>query len=264
MKSFLCMGAALALSFAASAHASSVVFTFNTLSPSAGDNSAAVATYMDGLLGCANCVTVTGAATDQTYNGDGHVVGPGNGSTSLTLGTTDGATVSNSNSILNAGYDTFLSNTANKNGTNQISQQIIMTFAPGWALNGNISFDYEIFPDASGTTLNPPDLTFNAWNGGSLLQTKTFLGVVPGTGPIGSTHSPVSANETSPQLIGTYSTGPLTNVTELDFIDWPATIGIDNLAVTTPEPRFYGILLAGLLGLAGIAYHRGRAAQSNS
>lgn len=205
---------------------------------------------MDGVIGCANCVTVTGAATDQTYNGDGHVVGPGNGSKSLTLGTTDGATASNSNSTLNASYDTFISNTANKDGTNQISTQIIITFTHGFTLNGNISFDYEIFPDATGTTQNPPDLTFNAWDGVNLLKTKTFLGVTPGTSPVGATHSPASGangTESSPQLIGTYSTGPLSNITELDFIDWPATIGVDNLKSTVPEPRGTSLLLGGLM-----------------
>jgi hypothetical protein len=41
---------------------------------------------------------------------------------------------------------------------------------------------------------------------------------------------------------------------------------LDSLSAGTPsvpEPRFYGILLAGLLGLAGIAYQKRRAAQAN-
>ena len=268
MRAFLLVGGlATALSFAASAHASPIVFTFNSLSPSAGNNSTNIANYMDGVLGCVGCVTVTGAATVKTYTGDGHVVGPGTTgtTTSLTLGNTDGATSSNSNSVLNGAYDTFISNTAFTGGSpTQISQQMIMTFSSAFALNGTLSFDYEIFPDASGTASNPPDLIFNAWNGGSLLQTKTFLGVVPGTAPIGSIRSPISSHETSPQIIGTYSTGPLTHVTELDFIDWPATIAIDNLKITpTPEPRFYGLLLAAFLGLAGIVYNKRRTAQSN-
>ena len=268
MRAFLLVGGlATALSFAASAHASPIVFTFNTLSPSAGDNSAGIANYMDGILQCVGCVTVTGAATVQTYNGDGHVVGPGTGSTSLTLGNTDGATASNSNSVLNGTYDTFISNTTNGGGyTNQISQQIIMKFAAGHALNGVIGFDYEIFPD--GTANQPPDLIFNAWNGGVKEATNTFLGVTPGTAPIGATHSPNSGGagtEASSQIIGTYLTGPLTNVTELDFIDWPATIAIDNLKIApTPEPRFYGLLLAAFLGLAGIVYNKRRTAQSNA
>ena len=257
------------LGSAVSAHAGSLLFTFDPLAPSAGDNSSAVATYMDGILGCASCVTVVGAVTNQTYNGDGHVVGPGTGSTSLTLGDTNGATASNSGSTLDmsAGhvvYDTFLSNTTNIAGTyhntvTQISQGFTMTFAAPYALNGIISFDYEIFPDATGTAGSPPDLKFTPYLGGVAQPTVTFYGVVPGTSPIGSTKSPHSGSggtETSPQIIGHYQTGYLTNVTELSFMDWPATIGIDNLAVTTPEPRFYGLLLASLLGLAGIYYRR--------
>jgi hypothetical protein len=261
-------GIVVLLGSAVSAHAGSLYFSFDSLAPSAGDNSTNVANYMDGIIGCGTCVTVVGAVTNQTYNGDGHVVGPGTGSTSLTLGNTNGATVSNSGSVLNGSFDTFLSNTTNiaginHNGVSQISQGFTMTFAAPYALNGYISFDYEIFPDASGTAGNPPDLKFTTFLGGVAQPTVTLLGVVPGTAPIGSTKSPISGSETSPQMIGHYSTGYLTNVTELSFMDWPATIGIDNLAVT-PEPRFYGLLLASLLGLAGVYYRNRRAAQSKA
>jgi hypothetical protein len=37
-----------------------------------------------------------------------------------------------------------------------------------------------------------------------------------------------SSAELAPQAIGSWS-GSLTGATELDFLDWPATIGIDNL-----------------------------------
>jgi hypothetical protein len=54
--------------------------------------------------------------------------------------------------------------------------------------------------------------------------------------------------ELSSQYIGVYS-GTLTNVTELQFIDWPAAIGVDNLDVSTstPEPRGVALLLGGLM-----------------
>ena len=81
------------------ASATSVLFTFDTqvingqtingLSANASLNS--IQNYMDQVLtasGCAGCtVSVTGAAADQTYNGEGYVVGPGG--KSLTLGTSN-------------------------------------------------------------------------------------------------------------------------------------------------------------------------------
>ena len=90
---------------------------------------------------------MTGAVADTTYNGEGHVTGPGsagpNGTAakSLTLGTSDGATASNLTSTVNSTYDTFLANTNDQSG--QISQQITMKFS-GFTINGSASFDYEI------------------------------------------------------------------------------------------------------------------------
>jgi hypothetical protein len=229
------------------AHAD-MLFNFNSLSSGAGTSS--IQTYMNGVMGCSNCVTVTGAVADRTYNGEGHVTGPGNGSTSLTLGTSDGATASNSNSTTSS-YDTFLANTKD-NGT-QISQQIVMTFSNGHALNGFIGFDYEVFPDISGS----PDFIFKAWSGSSLVATFTRLGVTPGTTDGTATHSPSSgssSSEASQQYIGTWlSSSALSNITELDFIDWPATIGVDNLSISSstnqssvPEPGSV-MLLASVL-----------------
>lgn len=252
-----------------SANASSLTFNFNSLSVSTGDNSAAVASSMTSALtaaGCSGCsVTVTGAATDQQYNGEGYVTGPGNGSKSLTLGTSDGATASNSNSTVNTLYDTFLANTTD--GSSQISQEISIK------INGIVitaaSFDYEIFPDGTcpqlnasncggnpvnGIYPNQPDFDFEAGtnsNGTDSLVTGfgtngTQYGVTPGTTDGNAIHSPNSGSggtDVAPQYIGTWS-GSLNNVNELDFIDWPATIGIDNLVITytttqhqTPVPE---------------------------
>ena len=254
-----------------SAHADTITFDFNSLS--SGNNSGQIATYMDGKLGCINCVTVTGAVADKTYTGDNHVVGPGTGShagkKSLTLGNTDGATASNANSVLNSSLDTFLANTSDK--SSQISSEIVMQFS-GLFITG-ISFDYEIFPDGSCTSLSKsgcggtssggiyphqPDFEFKA--DGSLVTAfgtnGVQYGVAPGTAPIGSTHSPNSGTghaELAPQYIGTFS-GGLGGVTQLEFIDWPATIGIDNLQITyrrppppVPEPSSILLLGSGLL-----------------
>lgn len=224
------------------------VFNFNSLGVSSGDNSSAVGTYMSGILG--STVTVTGAATDQKYNGDGHVTGPGSPApVSLTLGTSDGATASNSNSVLNkvsgsVVYDTFLANTTeNSNGTakSQISQEIDMQFAT--AQTGVVSFDYEIFPDVT----NAPDFTFYAYNGASLVATFHTLGVTPNTTDGNSTHSPTDNTETNKQFIGTYAGSSVITFTRLEFHDWPATIGVDNLKIATPEPRGVAFLMGGVM-----------------
>lgn len=254
---------AMFLSAGVSAYAGSVTFDFNSLS--SGASSATIQTYMNGVLGCTACVTVTGAVADQTYNGDGHVTGPGTGSKSLTLGDSDGATASNTNSTVNSTYDTFIANTNDSSG--QVSQQITIQFKNIVGLTIT-SFDYEIFPDGSCTALNSsscggtkvggyypnqPDLEFEAGNntnGTDPLQ-AIYYGVAPGNNG-NATHSPASGasgTELAPQLIGTW-TGSLTGVTELDFVDWPATIGIDNLTVsyttypptTTPEPASVALL----------------------
>lgn len=263
------------------------VFNFNSLSvtPNNGtDSSSAIATYMDGVLGCANCVTVSaGVAVDQRYNGDGYVTGPGSGGTSLTLGNTDGATASNSNSTLNGSYDSYISNTSadvNGNNPDQLSQGITISFSAGHALTGAFSFDYEIFPDGSCPVLNAascggpmvnghypnqPDLDFIAMAGSTTLVNTTFYGVTPGNGNGTATHSPVSGSgaTVAPQLIGTYST-TLNGASQLEFLDWPATIGVDNLVLTntsTPEPRGEALLLGALLlaAMAGMRLRRGSA-----
>ena len=107
--------------------------TFNFNSLASGATSSQIATYMDGVIGCANCVTVTGAVADKTYNGDGHVTGPGTGSTSLTLGTSNGATASNTNSSVGA-TDTFIANTSDS--SSQIANEITIKFTGKQTLTG--------------------------------------------------------------------------------------------------------------------------------
>jgi len=278
----------------ASAFATSVTFTFDSQTIngtsitglSSGATAAQIQTYMNQVLtaaGCTGCsVTVVssgsmGAVADRSYNGEGYVTGPGSGTTSLTLGNSDGATASNSNSTVNGSYDTFISNTTD--GSSQIAQQITLQFSHITGLTIN-SFDYEIFPDGSCPSLsncgsynsstghyaNQPDLVFQAGNNntGSDPVVNTFWGVVPGTTDGNSVLSPNhhgKNTEAAPQAIGTWS-GSLTNVSELNFVDWPATIGIDNLNIsfttgtgngnqgTVPEPVsivLLGTIAGGLL-----------------
>jgi hypothetical protein len=221
-----------------SVYAGTITFTFNSLSP--GASASAIQTYMDGVLaaaGCTGCsVTVTGAVADQTYNGEGYVTGPGTGSKSLTLGTSDGATASNTNSVLNSSYDTFIATTTDS--SSQISTEIIIKLN-GFTINGTVGFDYEIFPNGTCPSLsncgtnesNLPDFIFDV--NGSTQIFKTFA-VKPGTTNGNATLGP-KGTIVAPQYIGTWS-GTLNNVTELEFIDWPATIGVDNLTIPAPPP----------------------------
>ena len=225
--SLLCMAAA-----AVSAQAG-ITFNYGSLANNATD--AQIQSFMNGKLSGGASVTVTGAVASNSYTGDGHAVGPCTGSScsSVTLDNTDG---------------TFIMNAS---GSNQID----MTFS-GLKIY-SVSFDYEIFPDGTcangnnGCGSNWPDLTFTA-GGTTYLDAQA---VMPGTHGTYS-HSPASgstSNETAPQLIGSWAgnVGGSAGVTTLDFIDWPATIAIDNLQINTvsPTPEPSAIVLFGSVAL---------------
>jgi len=108
----------------------------------------------------------------------------------------------------------------------------------GLTLNSITGFNYEIFPDGTGQT---PDLTLST---GSGLGTPisgfgtggTKLGVTPGTTNGNSTLSPLGT-ETSLQYIGAWTTSlNVAGASELNFVDWPNTIGFDNLQFTYNTP----------------------------
>ena len=277
---------------AVSAQAGTVTFSFDTLS--SGATASQIATYMTNLLVAAGCVgcsvviptdnsgdgTSQGAVADQTYNGEGYVTGPGTPnrqgkiSKSLTLGDSNGATASNTNSSLDAAYDTFLANTSD--GSSQVSNQITLQFegftGDTFAVN---SFDYEIFPCANGfeNCTSPPDMTFEAGNNSNgvdpVVSSFGTNGVRSGVEPDTSNGNSVSSpngnvhSTTYDQYIGTWTVGATFNGnTELDFLDWPATIGVDNLSITwttppstVPEPASFLLLGTALFGV-GITLKR--------
>jgi hypothetical protein len=272
------------LGFGVLASAGTYTFNFDSL-PGSGsganstNNSTAIATYMTTYLqthGCTGCsVSVAGAVSDQGYTGEGNVVGPTSGHTvsPVTLGNTNGATGNNASP---GSTDTFLANTADN--SSQVASQITLIFS-GLQV-ASVSFDYEIFPDGtcpslgynncggawwnSSTALsnnpNTPDLEFTTGSGAGTAVAAfgtggIQYGVAPGSGDGNETHSTSSgwnSTETAPQYIGVSGTLALGNVTELNFVDWPATIGIDNLVITTstpPVPEPSSVLLFGTAGL---------------
>jgi hypothetical protein len=78
-----------------------------------------------------------------------------------------------------------------------------------------------------------------------------------------TTDGQISTNGTTPQF------SLVKNTTGNEFVAIEADchyLLLDTITGTpteTPEPRFYGLLLAGLLGVAGLVYQKRRAAQAN-
>lgn len=128
----------------------------------------------------------------------------------------------------------------------------------------NISFDYEIFPNGNvpnGTGLDPartrnwPDFTFKA-DGNLIFRTLALM-------PPPNSPSWNNAAEKSPQFIG--SSGLITfdsPVTKLEFIDWPPTIGVNNIQFNfptiqeTPVPEPASLAAFSLVLAAGWGVHR--------
>jgi hypothetical protein len=237
-----CWVLALVLGGSASAYAGPVNFDFNSLSD--GANSSAIQTYMQGVLGGAYVTVTAGALASRTYTGDQHVVGPGTGATSLTLGNSEGAT--NGGAPFTPGAtDTFIIN----NNQTAAYDNFSFNFANNYtiAAGSTISFDYEIFPDATCASLascnggaNLPDFEFQI-NGAQ--QGPILYGVAPGTSGTYANSPMMPGGETAPQRLGVFSMTVVSALVNpsLTFIDWPAEIGIDNLKFTPPVQQQAGV-----------------------
>lgn len=211
-----------------------IVFNFNSiaLNPAittdglaGAANSTAIKNYMNGVVGCSpNCVSsVSGALATANYNADGFGYkfpsGPHAGQY-MTLGTTDGAT-SFANTAAADSYspDVFIMND-NFPIYGGGSDSINITFASNLAVGTVVSYDYEIFADAScqSPSCTPvPDLQFVA--GG--VTEQTFNAASPG-------------GSYDPQALGTTSFTLTAATNSLQWFDWPPEIGIDYLTITPP------------------------------
>jgi hypothetical protein len=270
----------------------SFTFDFTSLtyvSSNTGNEAASITTQLNAELHtvCPACsVTVLsgskagnpnslGAVVDEKYNGEGFAVGPTSSSGSNVISETLGDTPANATITSNSQYtysalntqgytNKFLSNTTDS-GSHEISNEISLQFT-GLTIE-SASFNYEIFPDngSQGTA----DFTFEAGNNQNGVDPVIFhqLGLTPsssGNGDGTDSHSPNSGTgspETNVQYIGNWS-GTLAPSTELDFVDWPATIAIDNLKITWgPEPGSI-ILLGTVVILAGLLVKRRRSQQT--
>jgi hypothetical protein len=239
-----CLLAGLAISMSAPSGATLYTFTFDSLANNASN--AAVQAYMRTIVSGTN---VTGSGATNNYTGDGHVIGP-------TLGP-----------------DTFIRNFGAPNFT--------IDFGTSFHIY-SISFDWEIFPDgtcfngpgsttatracaaAGSTNANWPD--FDLYVDGSSTAVFSRVAVATGTNP------------NYPQAIGTSGTINLAGAHFLNFVDWPATIAIDNLVINgcrdtatvtclpflVPEPStlpLIGLAIA-LAGFAGWHSRQRSAARS--
>ena len=95
---------------AAPASANTVTFAFGSLANNATD--AQIQSLMNSLLPAGDSVTVTGTVGSNSYNGDGHVTGSGNGNTSFTLANMD-----------SAGNGTFIQNDTGHSSNDILSRQ---------------------------------------------------------------------------------------------------------------------------------------------
>ena len=271
------------------AAAGPIVFDFNPLADNA--NNAAVQAYMQGVINAADptlgSVAVKWARAEKNYDAEGYVTGPSTVSCSRyqdgsctrwsrdtvseTLGTSDGG-------IGHDGRDAFLVNMAS-------ADRIVMEFAfPIYS----VQFDYQIFPNSecrdggsagcTGTGSSRwPDFKFVA---DGIQQFISFGADPQADESLEHRYSPRSGNsyEKAPQLLGVSGLWEFADgVTELQFVDWPSTIGIDNLIITyrrlphegppppgtnqeppgtAPEPSSLALLGLGLAGMAALRRRR--------
>ncbi len=263
------LGLAAGLSLASVANAT-VTYTFasgNALFASGSSS----ATYS----GAAGTITVY---ADQVVNSTGAFDTPGNNSENglftVTAGNNgNGIAPYNPNDYPGFGSTTSTSNLEEQKGivdgvTGASSDDnILLLKLTGFAANSTLSLLLQAGPLTDSFTVYTADTTGSAptkltsGTGGMTKYNTTPISVGGGAAAFGGTEP------TTPQLTGLTISGLGPTTTGWIAIQADCQyLLLDSIVVgttATPEPRFYGILLAGLLGLAGIAYKR-RAAQVNA
>jgi hypothetical protein len=200
--------------------------------------------------------TVSGYAATN-YDGEGHLVGPVVGNQVAWRNLT------NYNGL------PFLINDRFGSGSSQIIVQFSFPIY-------SVSFDFEIFPNADvadgrgKTTASPgwPDFTFEA-DGQVVLHAFAVLPGTNGTFSVSPDSLAQGTNEFAPQLIASSGTFSFPGgVTELEFIDWPPVIGVNNLqfnaspqGAETPEPATLVLFGACAVGAGIYAWGRRRSRQ---
>jgi hypothetical protein len=261
------IGVAAGLSLASIANAT-VTYTFATSNTTVAQGSTYCPTYSTSCSG-----PTVGVYAEQTNSG-GTIVTP------VTAPWYDGGqstesglfTVTDSPNNFGTGIAPYNPNEGS--GGSFSSQDGITDSVDGSVTNNNILL-LKLSDFASGSTLS---LLLQAGVTDDSFTVFTSTGPMP-TSLSGMTEydtTPINVDEsgnnkpTTPQVTGLTIAG--LNSTTTGWIAIEADchyLLLDSLSVGggtpgVPEPRFYGILLAGFLGLAGMAYQKRRAAQANS
>jgi hypothetical protein len=223
----------------------------NGLGKTGGDS--AIAASMNSVLQSvgfgSSSVSVSGALATATYNGENHVNGE-------TLGTSNGGTHHANDP---AHPDTFVIND-DFGLYGSSADRFSFTFTNFDIYS--ISFDWEIFPDAScpaGSVCASHPLTNSNYPDIELLADGVSVWSIRASTPV--------SGDLDPQALGTKPTFNLNGATTLTFVDWPAEIGIDNLVVDgcavdspncdppkVPEPGVLYLLGACVLAAWGAAW----------
>jgi len=268
MKHLFILGlAGLALASFANA---SVTYTFATSDQQVAQGSTYCPTYS---ISCGISTPTVGVYAEQTNGSNENFVTPvtsgfGQFATSTESGLFTVTDVPNNRGIGIAPY-----NPTDGSGGSFDNQQGITDSADNANGNNNILL-LKLSDFSAGSTLS---LLLQAGVTGDSFTVYTATGAMPTSlsGMSKYDANPINVDEsgnsqpTIPQLSGLTIAGLNSGTTGWIAIQADCHyLLLDTLTVTpgaaTPEPRFYGLLLAGFLALAGMVYQKRRAAQSNA
>jgi hypothetical protein len=269
MKHLFLLGLVGGLSLASLANAS-VTYTFATSNQQVAQGSTYCATYS---TSCTNSTPTVGVYAEQSSGNNNNFVTPvttgfGNFQTSTESGLFTVIDTPNNRGIGIAPY-----NPTDGSGGSFDNQQGITDEADNANGNGNLLL-LKLSDFSAGSTLS---LLLQAGVTGDSFTVYTSTGAMPVSlgGMTKFDANPINVDESGnsrpsiPQLSGLTIAGLTSSTTGWIAIQADCHyLLLDTLTVTpgaaTPEPRFYGLLLAGLLGLAGAVYQKRHAAQSNA